>query len=966
MIRIFSCLMAFVYVFSGHQSSAGIASLRTLWPQGKDIRGCFFGGTQAARAAIAEIANEWTSELSVHFDFGKAGALNYCDSEVQSYDIRVGFRGKGFWAETGMEARRKRQDHPTMNLPDQEFKVNPDARAEILHQFGHALGILHQEQDASAKCAAYVDRAYVESQSQTVKDIAELISEVKVAPNNGEYVTTPFDTKSVMRAIKDTKFYQKDSPCSGPPATQLSNGDLRLARMLYPNKPPDVSSAEPRQLAVRFEGRLAAEHFGYVVSALYDVREIKLKKHISLENENIAAVIYKEKLTPRGITSDSFEQFLCRINSHVCVWQKGVSTWTNAKADKNYTELENLCGSKNLPKFVLCIPNIRLEPYIFISQISYSEKSKSTLSQLVVRKYKGCDAWDKGCQTLVAKINPQLDLLEEARVESLALPATFSGPLNVPAKGYRLVVEYQNDAERDRIERTVSDVISERARTLQVSRDDIAISMTFALGDPTPQAASAVYLEPDQSYTDPLKKMAYPFGDTDNKPELSDLIKVHAAIWDTRVDTAHCELQNIVSSTLRADSPGGPSVPDKAEKCGASRPPGYELSSRFDHATAVAGILSAKVNGVGIAGVFPDMKLWAWEVLDSNQIGADDPRVIMSKQFPDLNPVVVNISQSYQVLTPGKQTQLERILFGNNNPGRHTNINPGVHNTQLLVAAAGAMDDENGQKTGQEVHSNSSACTLYPACLSNGPGTPPRALISVVGLSGAGDGILSDRKGRALSNYGDAFDVAAIGQTTTTFHGDWIGSFSGSSAAAPYVTGLGALLFAKTKLRGFLPRPMEVKNRILFTSDIIPTFKNASRYGRINFSKALNFENDMIRLVPSVSCDEDPCWKAVHVKREMTPTIRIVSGTSEGGVRYSGPVEIDFKMLKSLKKTENDTFTVLFVDASGDALTKIVNAKIIFDPRPIIAGNGPAAYAFDLPNLLEYVSCSWYEPCGYN
>jgi len=57
---------------------------------------------------------------------------------------------------------------------------------------------------------------------------------------------------------------------------------------------------------------------------------------------------------------------------------------------------------------------------------------------------------------------------------------------------------------------------------------------------------------------------------------------------------------------------------------------------------------------------------------------------------------------------------------------------------------------------------------------------------------------------------------------------------------------------------------------------------------------------------------------------------------------------------------------VLFVEASGEALTKIVNAKITIDPRPIIAGNSTAAYAFDVPNLLEFVSCSWYPSCGYN
>lgn len=108
------------------------------WPNGRVLRVGFIGGNEASRARVQKYAQEWSSVANIRFLFVEKGET----------DLRVGFTpGMGTWSLIGTDASEMPQHKQTINfgwfnkrMPESEY------RATILHEFGHALGLLHEHQ----------------------------------------------------------------------------------------------------------------------------------------------------------------------------------------------------------------------------------------------------------------------------------------------------------------------------------------------------------------------------------------------------------------------------------------------------------------------------------------------------------------------------------------------------------------------------------------------------------------------------------------------------------------------------------------------------------------------------------------------------------------------------------------------------------------------------------------------------
>lgn len=226
------------------------------------------------------------------------------------------------------------------------------------------------------------------------------------------------------------------------------------------------------------------------------------------------------------------------------------------------------------------------------------------------------------------------------------------------------------------------------------------------------------------------------------------------------------------------------------------------------HGTHVAGIIGATGNnGLAVAGVNWEVSVLACKFLDSSGYGTlfDELQCIdYIKTLKDrgVNIVVVNGSYGYSAYSPDA---LERDA-----------INDLKQRGILFVASAGnnARDNDGPMKN-------------YPCALS----IELDNLICVASTD-QNDALSS------FSNYGlNTVQVAAPGRNILSTYTLWSTyALSGTSMAAPHVTGLVALIKAVAPSFNYL----DVKNRILSSVDILqPLVGKVSTGGRINAYRAI-------------------------------------------------------------------------------------------------------------------------------
>jgi hypothetical protein len=830
---------AALLLFARGCAVAGLAALHARWD--KPVLGaCFFGGDELASKRVKSLFAQWTSGVGLQVEFAGGAVRAHCRPDARE-DIRIAFqRGHGNWSALGQQ-NIAQAGQPTMNL-DLADPTSPSATHEILREIGHALGLLHQEQNP-----AYACRGELRGSSNRNSPWAEVSR--PVVPDDGRYLVSGFDRGSVMRIFAAPEHFARgtDSPCYGPPSAELSADDRDLIAKMYPPRPRDVSSERVHQsVSIVLDGGLSQENYQYLVPALRKAGLIGMRQYVDIAGLPLSEILVKEGLSPTAAVAKDFERFLCDENPHICT-RRGGSTpvWSNQSAKANTPVETGECGSRALAKSIVCLPNVRMQTQrVFVD--SRIDPSKTTLADHVLNVTRGCDDWNDSCRSLVELSNPKLD----KRLLLTRLKGGSMQDVTLPARIYRVPVEFGSDEERKRIDHAVQDVKQTRSRQLGVKPDDIAIRIVAPIGNPVTQQAANLLSEPVRSYADVLLAMNYPFKDEESMREFARYRDVPVAVWDRRVDVTHCELVRSVRQLVYV-TPYVPTheiepAPQAADECAKPRADNARTAEWWDHGTHIAGILAAQINGKGIGGINPKITLWSWELANGNQFNRDQDPFYDPMERHGIDPKIVNISQTFPRGSDSATTALEEILFG---AGQRA----GTHNKRLIVAAAGV--DRDGQGANGKRIEESYNCRLVPACWSQTqPGRKPRNLISVVALDAKGEKVLKSGD-RYQSNFGDVFDVAAVGVATSTLHGNWIGTMAGSSFAAPYVTGLASMIEGKARWLDRDARPSEIKERILFTADRdTPELKESSQFGRINFARALDFTNTMVLLKPATGC----------------------------------------------------------------------------------------------------------------
>lgn len=113
------------------------------WEPGTEVKVSFLEGPPELQQRVRRVAQEWTGPQMANL------TLRFVDDDEAAGDIRVAFQpGRGSWSYLGTYCQQVPRRQPTMNFgwltadsSDEEL------RRVVLHEFGHALGLIHEHQN---------------------------------------------------------------------------------------------------------------------------------------------------------------------------------------------------------------------------------------------------------------------------------------------------------------------------------------------------------------------------------------------------------------------------------------------------------------------------------------------------------------------------------------------------------------------------------------------------------------------------------------------------------------------------------------------------------------------------------------------------------------------------------------------------------------------------------------------------
>jgi hypothetical protein len=213
-----------------------------LWENGRTLRVKFLDGDPSVQEKVQAIAKEWEAIANIKFQFVESG----------STEIRVSFAEKGFsWSTVGTDALTVGANESTVNFG--WLEPNTDLREYqrvVRHEFGHALGMIHEHQNPAALGTIPWDKPrvyeYYAQQGWSQADVDFNIFQVYSEDSTNH---TSFDPTSIMEyaipdsltvgsyaigwntefSAMDREFMRRQYPMNGPSVTELSVGAAQLA-----------------------------------------------------------------------------------------------------------------------------------------------------------------------------------------------------------------------------------------------------------------------------------------------------------------------------------------------------------------------------------------------------------------------------------------------------------------------------------------------------------------------------------------------------------------------------------------------------------------------------------------------------------------------------------------------------------------------------------------------------------------
>ena len=235
-----------------------------LWQNGRTLRVRFLDGSATVQQKVRQIAQEWEDVVNLHLQFVTSGTA----------EIRISFAEKGFsWSTVGTDALTVPRTEATMNYgwlePNTELT---EYQRVVRHEFGHALGMIHEHQNPDATGKIPWDKpkvyAYYARQGWSKADVDSNIFDVY---DDDATNFTTFDPTSIMQyAIPDELTIGSYAVGWN---TKLSATDIEFMEAQYPAADTAatelVVGATAKQAAIGRSGEVDSFHFDVPTAATH-------------------------------------------------------------------------------------------------------------------------------------------------------------------------------------------------------------------------------------------------------------------------------------------------------------------------------------------------------------------------------------------------------------------------------------------------------------------------------------------------------------------------------------------------------------------------------------------------------------------------------------------------------------------------------------------------------------------------
>ncbi len=205
------------------------------WAAGGTVTVKFMEGSSSLRTRVMDYARVWTRYANVKFRVVNSGPA----------DIRVAFTQNGSsWSMIGNSSARADQQRPSMNFgwltdrtPEYEIKRT------VLHEFGHALGLLHEHQNPAGGIPWDEAAVYAHYQRTQGWDRRTTYNNVIATANRNLTQYSAPDRASIMHYPVDSRL--TNGRYSVGMNNDLSAIDKQYIARLYPGRSVTESTATP-------------------------------------------------------------------------------------------------------------------------------------------------------------------------------------------------------------------------------------------------------------------------------------------------------------------------------------------------------------------------------------------------------------------------------------------------------------------------------------------------------------------------------------------------------------------------------------------------------------------------------------------------------------------------------------------------------------------------------------------------